>query len=159
MRPPSDLPSTLVALGEAFARRAGIAPADFWAYVYRKKAPPAALRAAIVEALFPAVSPADFLPLPARGENDTLGTMDASTLEAPRRGRPYSRPHPLFVALAKEHMTVRELAEALNRSQSAVKSWCKDKGDPAFRPIPRACVEYLSKNLGVPASAWARVRD
>jgi hypothetical protein len=160
VKPPADLPSTLVALGEAYARRAGIDPGDFWAYVYRRAPPPPELRAAIVDAFFPRVRPDDFLGLTTRAENDTLAAMDATTIAAARRGRPMGhRKHPFVVALLRERLTVAEIAKDMNRSQSTVKSWYKAADDPAYRPIPRTMAAALEKRLGVPLSAWSRISE
>ncbi len=158
MKPPKELPPLLVALGEAYARRAGIDPGDFWAYVYRKAVPPAAVRAALVEAFFPLVPPESFLPSP--GENDTLDTMDATQIAPARRGRPLGRPrHPFVAMLKKRRLTVAEVAKAVNRSASSVKAWYKPVGDDAARPIPRAVAEKLAELYGVPLTAWTRIAD
>lgn len=150
----------MVALGEAYARRAGIDPGDFWAYVYRRAAPPPELRAAIVDAFFPRVRPEDFLTLTARADNDTLDTMDATEISPARRGRPSTRKkHPFVASLLKRGLTVAEVAAAVNRSASSVKAWYKPAKDIGFRPIPRSVAEKLQELYGVPLSAWSRIAD
>ena len=159
MKPPKELPSTLVALGEAFARRAGIDPGDLWSYVYRRAVPPPAVRAAIVDAFFPRVRPEDFL-LPSSRENDTLDTLDATEIATARRGRPHGqRKHPFVAALLRDGLTIAEIARDLKRSPSTVKSWYKADGDIGQRPIPRAVALTIEKRLDVPLSAWARIAD
>lgn len=153
MKPPKDLPSTLVALGEAFARRAGIDPGDFWAYVYRKAAPPSELRAAIVDAFFPRVQPADFL-LPSDAENGTLRTMGATGIEPARRGRPPEVDHPLFAALAAKGVTLAEEAKAVGRSPASIRSMCYPKDSASRRPAPEALRQRWLTEYGVPLKAW-----
>lgn len=159
MKPPADLPSTLVVLGEAFARRAGIDPGDFWDYVYRRTPPPSEIRAAIVEALFPRVRPDDFL-LPSPAENDTLNTMNATEIAPAQPGRPnLNTKHPFVAMLRKRGLTAAEVASELGRPATTVRSWYKDPRDPAFRPPPRDAVEKIRELYKVPLSAWARIRD
>jgi len=148
----------IVALVEAWAHRAGLPAPTVWAWIDRREAPTPEARAAIVDAFYPLVRPDSFLPSP--GQNDTIDTMNASTVEAPRRGRPMDqRKHPFVVALLRHRVTIAEVARDLKRGDSTVKSWYKPKGDPAGRPIPRAAAEALRKRFGVPLSAWARIAD
>lgn len=158
MNPPADLPSILVALGEAFARRSGIDPGDFWAYVYRRAAPPPEVRDAFVAAFFPRVPPESFLT--PRADNDTLDTMDATTINQARRGRPLGSPkHPFVAMLKRKRLTIAEVAAAVKRAPSTVKAWYKDDDDD-FRPIPREIAVTLSKKpYDVPLSAWRRIAD
>lgn len=166
MKPPATLPSTLVALGEAYARRAGIDPGDFWAYVYKRRAPPPELRAVIVDAFFPRVRPGDFLGLTTRGENDTLATMTATEIEPARRGRPLTQQgHPFVAMLKRRGLTVAEVAAKVKRAPSTVKAWYKATDAADFRPIPRVCALKIAElyqtdgQPDVPLSAWARIAD
>jgi hypothetical protein len=149
----------VVALVEAYARRAGLGIDDLWAYVDRRQAPPPDVRAAIVEAFFPRIRPDDFL-LPSSGENDTLDTMDATTISAPRRGRPMAnKDHPFVAALLRERLTIADVAKDLKCGASTVKAWYKDEGDDAYRPIPRASALELKRRFKVPLSVWPRIAD
>jgi hypothetical protein len=142
----------LVALLEAYARRAGIDPDDAWAYVDQRKAPPAELRDAIVAAFFPRVPPDSFLP--SSHENGTLRTMSATGIEPPRRGRPTEVDHPLFAALAKNGVTLAEEAKAVGRSTASIRSMCYPKDSASRRPAPDALQRRWLKEYGVPLTAW-----
>lgn len=167
MRPPADLPSTIVALGEAFAHRAGIDPGDFWSYVYRRKAPPRELRAAIVEALFPLVSPADFLSdgdasltsEPNRAKLRHRMQAPAHDFRADRKvGRPLKMAHPFADALRANNITVREWASEHKFTAERVKSWMRQKDG---RMIPRAVAEVIEREFpSVTEHAWRNgIRD
>lgn len=173
LKPPADLPSTLVALGEAYARRAGIAPGDFWAYLYRKAAPPAELRAAIVDAFYPLVRPDDFLGLTALATNATLATSMSTEPTADTRETRVSRArlakgnrrHAFVAALVEAGITVTEAAKALGYPRSTVQSWYDADEDNA-RPAPKKAVDALAAGvrigdrvLKVPASAWRRTTE
>jgi lambda repressor-like predicted transcriptional regulator len=157
--PPPDLPSVLVASGEALAHRFGIAPADFWAYLYRRKAPPSEVRAALVEALFPLVKPADFL-LTSHDSRSTLHTMHTSDIAEPRTGRPSKlRKHPLIAALAKRGVSVAEEAKTVRRSVASLRSFCFPATSEHYRPIPRAIAERWLAEYKVPLATWPRIAD
>lgn len=150
----------LVALGDSLAAQIGVEPAQFWAYLYRRAPPPPAVRAALVEAFYPRVSPNDFLGLPSRDENGTLRTMPATDFAAHRTGRPLARPrHPLMAALSKAGVTVAEEARSVGRSASSIRSFCYPVKHEAFRPPPRALAEHWSKKYGVPLATWPRLAD
>ena len=93
--------------------------------------------------------------------------MDATSIAEPRRGRPLQqRNHPFVVAMIKDGLTVAEIAGALKRAPSTVKSWYKADDDVGRRPIPRDVSKALAKGVKigsklfrVPASAWARIAD
>lgn len=140
----------LVVLAEAFARRAGVDPSDWWDYVYRRKPWPVELRAALVDAFFPALTPSS---------NDaTTATMTANEIAPPRKGpRPVNPDHPLVRALKKEGVSFAELGRAVKRSRQSVASWVAE-GD-ANRPIPRDVAKYIKDEYGVPLSAWPRIAD
>jgi lambda repressor-like predicted transcriptional regulator len=160
VKPPADLPSVLIALGDSLAARIGVEPAQLWAYLYRRAPPPPAVRAALVEAFYPRVSPDDFLGLPSREENGTLRTMPATDFAAHRTGRPLARPrHPLMAALSKAGVTVAEEAKAVGRSTSSIRSFCYPAKHEAFRPPPRALADHWQKKYGVPLATWPRLAD
>lgn len=147
----------VVALVEAYARQAGLCVDDLWAYLDRRAAPPTEVRAAIVDAFYPAVRPDHFL-LPSSADNDTLDTMNATAISPPRRGRPLAdTDHPFVAALISRGLTIAEVAAAVGRAASTVKAWYKDPKDPAFRPIPRECAVELRRLYKVPLTAWARI--
>ena len=160
MKPPVDLPSVLVALGEAYARQAGIAPGDFWAFVYRHRAPPTATRDSIVAAFFPAVAPGDFLST-SPAENGTTDTMDASKVssEPARRSRAMMTDETLMQrlpkVLVKLGVTVTELAKEMGFPRTTVQSWCRKKGDPARRPCPPEARKCLARPpYNIPVDSW-----
>jgi DNA-binding NarL/FixJ family response regulator len=145
------------ALVEAYARRAGIPPADLWSYLDRRAAPPPELRDAIVAAFFPRVPPDSFLT--ASANIDTLDTDMQATTE-PRRGRPLTqRKHPFVRALIREGLTIAEVADELKAKQSTVKAWYKKVGTVAHRPIPKAMAERIRDRFKVPLSAWDRIAE
>lgn len=159
MKPPADLPSVLVASGEAVARRLDIDPGDFWAYLYRKKSPPAEVRAALVEAFFPLVKPTDFL-LTAHDRRSTLHTMHTSDIAAPRPGRPSKlREHPLIAALESAGVSVAEEAKAIRRSPASLRSFCFPATSEHYRPVPRAIAQRWLQEYGVPLATWPRISD
>jgi hypothetical protein len=157
MKPPADLPSVLVASGEALARRFGIETGLWWDYLYRRRAPPADVRAALVEAFFPRVRPDDFL-LTASENGSTLHTMHTSEIAEPRAGRPSKLlKHPLMVALAKSRVTVAEEAKDVRRSVASVRSFCFPVTSEHYRPVPRAIAERWRDEYRVPLATWPRI--
>ena len=166
MKPPAELPPTLVALGEAFARRAGIAPGDFWAYVYRKAAPPTEVRDAIVAAFFPRVPPESFLP--SQGELGTLDTVNTSAvssnaLRSRARLSEGTLKSKAIKVLARKGVTIAEvalaLAEELGRKvpRSTVQAWVKPFGDPSYRAIPQDAADAFLALYQIPLNSWPRV--
>lgn len=153
MRPPADLPLELVLLGEAFARRAGIDPGDWWDFVYRRRPWPPDLRAALVEAFYPALTSPE--------ETSTIRTMSTSAIVAPRGpGRPVSRKaHPLFAAMAAKGITLAEEAAEVKRSPASVRSFTYDVDNAAYRPCPRPIAEHWKRKYKIPLSTWPRLAD
>jgi len=154
VKPPADLPSVLVATGEALARRLGIDPPLFWAYLYRRAAPPADVRAALVEAFFPRVAPDDFLIEGSTSvPNDaTIGTVMQTQSEPHLFPGPRPTDHEWTRALRERGITITEAAGALGVTRAAAKSWILPP--PHGRKIPRAHAVAIRKRYGVPLSAW-----
>jgi hypothetical protein len=168
MKPPKELPSTLVALGEAWARRYGLEPGEFWAYVYRKAPPPPEVRAAIVDAFFPLVRPADFLGLTSEGEPSTLDTVNTSAvssnaLRSRARLSEASLKTKAVRVLARNGVTIAEVARSLTDRlgrkvpRSTVQAWLKPKEDPTYRAIPQDAADAFLELYGVPLASWPRI--
>lgn len=145
MKPPPELPLEIVLLAEAFARRLGVPPSEFWAIVYRKQEPPPGWSAAWAEA---------FAPLTSLDENGTLRTMRATEIAPARRGRPVESGHPLFAALTKEGKTLADEAAEIKRSTSSIRSFCYPKDHPSWRPVPEDLKQRWFKKYGVPLKTW-----
>ena len=149
----------VVALVEAFARKAGIEPPTLWAALDGKPADPG-LVAGLVEAFHPVVRETDFVALPARPKNGTLRTMSATAFATPVKGRPTEHgKHPLIRALKKDGLTLTEVAKDVGRSPASMRSWLYPVGDASFRPIPRACAEHFRDKYKVPLATWPRIAD
>lgn len=144
----------IVATIEALARRMEIQPEDLWAYLDRRRAPPPELRDALVAAFFPRVPPESFLTT--REENSTIATMATTEIEAPRLGRPLGQGK-LPDALRKAGVTHAEAAAKVKRSRASLRSWALPKSDPSWRPAPRAAVDVLKAEYGIPLSTWTQV--
>jgi len=153
----------LVALLEAWARRAGVAPATAWAWIDRRQAPPPEMRAAIVDAFFPRVRPDDF-GLTSSHDTATLATTMSTAPVVETRGtrvsrariRKDNRKHPFVAALVAKGLTVTEIAKDLGYPRSTVQSWYDGDKDNA-RPIPAKAATAIKALLGVPLSAWPRI--
>lgn len=141
----------IVASIEAIARNGGLDPEDLWAYLDRRKAPPRAVRDALVAAFFPLVPPESFLP--SDEEISTIRTM-RTEIDPPRRGRPPVVDHPLFAALAAKGVTLAEEAQAVHRSPASIRSMCYPKGNDSRRPAPEALQKRWLAEYGVPLKAW-----
>ena len=150
MKPPADLPSVLVATGEALARRLGIDPPLFWAYLYRRAAPPADVRAALVEAFFPRVAPDDFLiegSTSVPNGTRVVEPVQGQALIGGSTGRP-TLEHPFTRALHERGKTLAEWAKLNRLDRGTVKWWYVKDG----RPIPRKWADAIAAELGVPAT-------
>lgn len=157
----------LVALLEAWARRAGVDPATAWSWIDRRQAPPPEVRAAIVDAFYPRVRPDDFLGgLTSPPDLATVATTmqpaaapdTRKTRVSRARLRKANRKHPFVEALVSLGLTVTEIARELDYPRSTVQSWYDgEKGNA--RPIPRKAAEAIRARLGVPLSAWPRKVD
>lgn len=128
-------------------------PSDWWDYCYRRKPWPLELRAALVDAFFPALT--------SDQDPSTIRTMSTSAIVAPRGpGRPVSRrAHPLFAAMAAKGITLAEEAAEVKRSPASVRSFTYDADHPAYRPCPRTIAEHWKRKYKVPLSTWPRLAD
>lgn len=164
MKPPADLPSVLIASGEAIARRFGIEPPLLWDYLYRRKAPPAEVRAALVEAFFPRVRPDDFL-LTSPDPHSTLNTVDttANNLRSWAKLSDDNRKHPAVKIWAKLNITTAEVAAALTERlgrkvpRSTVQAWYKQPTSDDYRPIPADAADACLALWKIPRTAWNRI--
>lgn len=160
MKPPADLPPLLVAFAEAFARRYKTDIGDFWDYVYRRKAPPPEWRDGVVAAFFPRVPPESFLPSPT--DDSTIRTMRTEEIEAPKRGRPLGQgdiASKLPAALKAAGVTLAEVAAKAKRTPPSIRMMAYPKGHDSHRPAPRAVVDLLKREFGIPVSVWPEIVD
>lgn len=153
MKPPKGLPSVIVAAMDSLAREFQLDPGDFWAYLYKRKAPPTEIRRALIETFFPVVSPDDFLST-SREDGSTIHAMRTEEFDPPKKGRPSVVDHELFKALAKAGVTLAEEADKVKRSTSSIRSMCYPKGNPNRRPAPEALKQRWLTLYKVPTSAW-----
>jgi len=139
----------IVALVEAYAQRAGLDPADLWAYLDRRKAPPAEVRAALVDAFFPVVRPDDFV-LPSGPYDDKLRAVESTPLFRTIPGRPLKSPHKFAEWLRGQRLTLADWARnhidpgsGQPYKRERVKQWIAEA--PHARPIPRVTAELIER--------------
>lgn len=144
------IPSVVRAILSDLARRWEVDPEDLISWVYRQKAPPTAIRDALVAAFFPRVSPEDFLPSSTEGTKLRGVTPEQSAGAIPTQaGRPIEHDHPFTEALKKANMTVVEWCntkggQAAGYGYERVKSWYRTAHG---RPIPRAAAEAIERQF------------
>jgi len=166
-RPP-ELPEPHVvyrALADAWAREAGLDPADVADWLARRR--PVSQRTAdrMVAAFYPRVSPDAFwiddeLALRAERERSTMRTMRPQAVQEPRLGRPIKNTkHGLAAALRDRRVTLAEEAKAVKRNPTSLRNFMYPKSHPNNRPVPRSLVDYWAKKYGVSDRAWARVDE
>lgn len=148
---------------EALAREFGVAPADLWAWLDRKKPAPRWFVDAAVAAYHPGLRETDFdidERLTSRRQRSTLATMDTAPIQVERKGRPLENAdHPLIAALQAKGRTLTEEGKDVGRSRASLRSFVLDAHDDDYRPVPRRLADHWLKTYGVPMSAWPRIRD
>ena len=131
---------------------------DCWAYLDRRKAPPPEWRDAVVAAFFPRVPPDSFLP--SGTDDSTIRTMRTEEIEAPKRGRPLGQgkvASRLPAALEAAGVTLAEAAAKVKRTPPSLRMMAYPKGHDSHRPAPRAVVEALKREFGIPLSVWPEI--
>ena len=139
----------IVALVEAFSRKAGIEPPILWDALDGKPADPV-LVAGLVEAFHPAVRAADFVVaggLPSAPNRDMFGApMQAQTTTESFEGRPPTD-HPFVNALRARGETLTAWCDEHKIERAAVKGWyTPGKG---ARRIPMRWAKLIEKEFGL----------
>lgn len=130
-------------------------------FLWKKRAPPDDVRAALVMAFFPRLRPQSFLGWTSPEINSTIRTMSATEFAQPiGPGRPKARKnHNLIAALERKRTTLVAEGKRVKRSPASIRSFCYPENDPSYRPCPRKLADYWRKTYGVPLSTWPRIQD
>ena len=142
----------IVALVEAFARKAGIEPPTLWDALDGKPADPG-LVAGLVEAFHPMVRASDFRALPFATDDARIATpMLQQTPHSIRGARPTK--NKATDTLREAGVTIAEVADALGVKPSTARSWFQN-GDSG-RTVPAKHAVTLASKYGIKPSFFPK---
>jgi len=149
---PRDLPFEVILPVEAFARRLGLEPAEYWAIAFGAKPKPPGWDAAFADAFEPLLTSA---PYAAKYKQRGQVEQAIDIRKIRKVGRPLNTDHPFTRALAEDNITVSEWAEGHKVSRAQVKGWFAN-GDGG-RGIPRAMADLIEREFTPKGSKTSRV--
>ncbi len=130
----------IVALVEAFARKAGIEPPILWDALDGKPAD-SGLVAGLVEAFHPAVRRGDFVILGSTSVPNDVTVRNVQQPDSEHIVGAKPHPHPFTNALRARGLTITEWCEKNGLERGAVKSWYL--ASSAGRSIPKKWAEAI----------------